>query len=220
MSKFIDIGTSRFFQTSDISSDTCIYKIAPEWWSRIYEYPWATQFAEPDDVCLDAACGVGHHLKFYLAKNCNHVYCCDIDPIMENPDAIFNVIKDNWGIDVYNSVLENAPKMDFKCSNISKLTYSDKMFDKIYCISVLEHLDQDTMSNAFMEFNRILKDDGFMVLTFDHPSINLDNLNELISNAGLKFAYDVNFEIPSDALESSDYFGLKCFRALLTKNNI
>lgn len=217
MDKFKDIGTSRFFKNSDINSDNFIYAISPYWWSRLYEYPWAGSFAESNDICLDAACGVGHHLKFYLAQHCSKVYCCDLDSTLNNPQSVFSSVKNGWGDDAYNSVLSNSHKMDFKCCSITSMPYDNNFFDKIYCISVLEHLSQNDMFNSLIEFKRVLKDDGFLVLTFDYPSVNLEYLNQLILDSGFKFAYDVNFDIPLDCLESAIYPGLKCFRALLIK---
>ncbi len=54
--------TSRFVQLSDDQSDYFVYKMPGEWWSRKYEYEWASQFCHESQVVLDAACGVEHPL--------------------------------------------------------------------------------------------------------------------------------------------------------------
>ena len=220
MDKFKNIGESCFIKTTDLKSNTCVFPISDVWWSRLYEYPWAMQFAEANDICLDAACGTVHHLKFYLAQACRTVYCCDLDPMMNTPNLIFESLMPTLSEDTYNNLLENASKMDFKCCNLSSLPYEDKFFNKVYCISVLEHLDTNTLKNSLMEFYRVLKDDGFIVLTFDYPSINLELLSTVIDECNLKFAYDVDFTIPQDCLDSHIYPGLKCFKALLVKKVI
>lgn len=84
----MDKYQSRFITTNDIREDEFVFKIGKNWWSRPYEYAWAAEFVEPDDVALDAACGVIHPLKFYLAQKCSEVYACDLDGAINAPEEI------------------------------------------------------------------------------------------------------------------------------------
>jgi hypothetical protein len=71
---------------------------------------------------------------------------------------------------------------------------------------------------AFREFNRVLKDDGLLILTFDYPDIQFPLLEKAMSQANLAFYGDVSFELPPDALYSKFHPPtLYCFRALLKK---
>lgn len=78
------------------------------------------------------------------------------------------------------------------------------MFDRVFCISVLEHLHdfftrhagwrvpgflrfafRRDIEQSLREFRRVLTEDGVIVLTFDHPNINLDYLFEVTAGTGL-----------------------------------
>lgn len=213
----INLIKSRFFTYDDENTNDFLYSIPKEWWSRLYEYVWAGHFVESSDVCLDAACGTGHHLKYYLAYNCSKVYACDLDSSIMNRTDMINGIGSGFGKEAQEKVEKVYDNIDFKVANLTALPYEDKKFDKIYCISVLEHLSYDVMENSFREFHRALKDDGLIILTFDFPSINLDLLSKALKNTGFSFLGEVDFNIPENVLNSWIYSGLKCFRAVLKK---
>jgi SAM-dependent methyltransferase len=118
---------------------------------------------------------------------------------------------------------------------VTNLPYRDGMFDRIFCISVLEHLDDffnrhagwrvpgllrfafhRAIEQSLREFRRVLTDDGVIVLTFDHPDINLDYLFEVTGDTGLEPAGEVRRDIPPDAL-FCEPLGLRCFRLVLKK---
>ncbi|MGL5245290.1 MAG: class I SAM-dependent methyltransferase [Sarcina sp.] len=210
-------GFSRFIKNTDYNTNDFIYNISEKWWSRLYEYPWAGKFAEKNDICLDAACGIEHHFKYYLAENCKKVYCCDLDERLNDREYVFSSVKEYFGEEAYNRILKNVEKITFDVCNLSKLSYNDKKFDKIYCISVLEHMSLSDRLNIFSEFKRCLKDEGIIILTMDYPSVNFDEFKEHLDNAGLKFKYGYDFNIPKDCLVSEVYEGLSCFRAVISK---
>jgi len=228
---------SRFFTTKDIKSTNFFFDLHPAWWSRIYEYPWAGEFAKPDDICLDAACGVSHPLKFYLLDHCREVYANDIDKRILSRDEMLKEIKEVYG---ETATLDEkyTNNIKYSTSNITRLPYPDNFFDKVYCISVLEHLkDHFNERKAFsiaqvdnfwgkflkkdiyrtiQEFKRVLKPGGLIVVTFDYPIINLEYFNEIIQKLGLHFAEKPDFKLPENALYS-DHFGLYCYRAVIKK---
>ena len=68
-----DLLTTRFFNTNDKRMDTVVFPLPSHWWSRFYEYAWAAEFCSENDVVLDAACGIPHPFKFYLAGKCKHM---------------------------------------------------------------------------------------------------------------------------------------------------
>ena len=190
---------SRFFRTDDLKRDNFIFDLPPHWWSRPYEYAWASKFAESDDIVLDAACGICHPLKFYLLDNCREVYACDIDKRILSPEEILKDIADDFGEETATYFPQKYLKNISYCqSSLTALPYEDKTFNKIYCISVLEHLDDifnkyskmidmgvfnrlfsRDMYLSLKEFKRTLKDDGLIILTFDYPTVNLKYLKKL-----------------------------------------
>lgn len=218
----MNIYDSRFFVHSDEKTDTTLLKLPYDWWSRFYEYPWASKFVNKDDIVLDAACGVCHPFKFYLTDHCKEVYACDLDPRVLSQDAILQDIAAFFGQDTANQMdTSYFQEVNLQQANLSNLPYHNKQFDKVFCISVLEHMDQESMLQAFQEFNRVLKDNGLLILTFDYPDIQFPLLNRAITEAGLKFYEDVSYELPSDVLYSRFHPPtLYCFRAVLKKKDI
>ena len=206
---------SRFINGSDLQTDTMVYKLRSTWWSRFYEYAWATTFVEPGATVLDAACGISHPLKFYLADHCASVYACDIDERINHKDSILREIMDDLGPEAAQSIgSEYFDRIHFDHTDLAQLPYSNGMFDTIFCISVLEHLNLSTLQSALREFNRTLKPEGIIVLTFDYPQIDLTLLQTIIQKEGLSFYGSVDFTLTADAISSN---GLHCFRAVLTK---
>ena len=70
-----DQYATRFIRQSDPQTSKLIFKLPSTWWSRPYEYAWADKFVEPGDTVLDAACGIAHPFKFYLADKCFGCLC-------------------------------------------------------------------------------------------------------------------------------------------------
>ena len=50
-------------------------------------------FAKTEDICLDAAYGIPHPLKFYLISQWKEVYACDFDNKIEDKVAMINGVK-------------------------------------------------------------------------------------------------------------------------------
>lgn len=214
---------SKFFVHSDPRIDHMVYPIPIDWWSRPYEYAWAAKFAEKDDVVLDAACGIPHHFKFFLADTCKEVHVCDNDSRIMNGVQIREGVRQYHGETAVKTIVENdyLNKIEFRLGDITALSYQDKMFDKVFCISVLEHLESEELTlKTLNEFKRVLKDDGLIVLTYDYPDITPQILYKLASEAGLKFVNPkVEMDVPEGAIFSGQYYhrDLRCCMALLRK---
>ncbi len=237
---------SRFFTTADPKTNNFFFKLNSNWWSRFYEYPWAAKFIEKDDVSLDAACGISHPFKFHLADHCAETYALDIDSRILNKDAIKqDVIKDFGEVE---AVKINNDKyfqsINYVKAPLNKIPYPNKKFDKIYCLSVLEHINDwsgkllplnkftwlkklktDKFYKTMREFRRVLKDDGFIILTFDYPTVNLSYLKRNMARLSLEFISETSFNLTSDAIISpekitSNGSRLYCFRAVLRKKRI
>lgn len=227
--------TSRFFSTDDFCDRQFVFKMPEQWWSRKYEYHWASQFCEPDSVVLDAACGIEHPLKFYLNDHCQKCYACDLDPRLMNPEEIREITTTGFGIsDPAEFPRRYLEDVQYDLASLNRLPYDTAMFDRIFCVSVLEHLRDrlnrwPALSNlgplaqwlrrdirdSLAEFKRVLKPGGLIVLTFDYPRINLEYLQMVVHEVGLRFAGDTNFTLPSNAIHY-EAKKLNCFRALLT----
>lgn len=130
-------------------------------WSRQWEYPFVfSKIAEyqrnagPQSELriLDAGSGVTF-FPFYLASCFNHsfVSCCDYDYSLGN---------------AYSRLNGCLPgRVQFVPGDLRSLPFQNKVFDIVYCVSVLEHTD--AYSTIISEFRRVLKQAGMLVVTFD-----------------------------------------------------
>ncbi|MGO4496110.1 class I SAM-dependent methyltransferase [Paenibacillus sp. 2RAB27] len=217
------IDTSRFFTYEDTKNQDIFYRLPDHWWSRHYEYIWASHFVEKSDIVLDAACGLGHPFKYYLADKCKEVYACDMDErILDSNEIIkeleYYIGKEN--IDQINLPILSIPK--FAVSDISNLPYEDAKFDVAFCISVMEHIeDTEVQLRSLQEFKRVLKDDGKLIITVDYPDVDVESFLSLIAASELQLVGDHDFTKPDNAI-TSDYYGrdLWCIRFVLEKINL
>lgn len=124
-------------------------------WSRQYEYTWAIQHSNlnKEHICLEAG-GAYAVFKYALAKRCKKVVCIDI-----NQDYLDKAIKSSQRLGFSNIEFENSFIQKYK---------TEQKFDRIYCLSVLEHIENkndriDCLKNMF----GLLKSGGELYLSFD-----------------------------------------------------
>lgn len=217
--KATEFMESRYIRQSDPKTDTLVFPLHPAWWSRPYEYEWARRFARPDDVVLDAACGISHPFKFWLAEHCREVHACDWDERILSEEAIRLDIVSDFGEQAAQDLPESTlVRLHRAKANLAQLPYESGKFDRVFCISVLEHLDTGTMLRAFREFARVLKPKGQLIATFDVPEMRPDLLETIMAVTGLTIEDKLNVNEPDDAIWS-DMYGtpIRCFRAVICK---
>ena len=75
---------------------------------------------------------------------------------------------DYFGIDITESALKDAevrcPHAQYQCGNLSHTGYPDRFFDVVTCTEVIEHIYE--WRQILMEFHRILKPEGRLIITF------------------------------------------------------
>lgn len=78
-------------------------------------------------------------------------------------------IKSGVGLDyeVENKRENNIEYVNYKFAG--KLPFNDKSFNKIFLLAVLEHIETNEVKRLFLEFKRILKNDGKIILTTPTP---------------------------------------------------
>lgn len=194
--------TSRFFTIEDdamIQLDD--FTIPQEWWSRPFEYQWASKFLKREHVILDAGCGIAHPFKFFASKKVGHVIAVDNDTAIMGLEPVDNIEFVNADISDLNGKVE------------------DESIDTVFCISVLEHMYPQNALDALKEFKRVVKPDGQVILTMDHPYLPTETFINLVNEAGLQFAGTVDFEIDKHKVIKGPYNNMKCFRAVLVKDD-
>lgn len=124
-------------------------------WSRIFEYPWVLLNGnlQKSDVVLDAAGGDGV-LQVLLAAATR---------------VVFNI--DNSHKNLYRGAKRYSKNKAFRrvihqLGDIRSLwIVPDHFFDKVVCVSVLEHLDPP--EQALAELWRVLESGGRLLVTMD-----------------------------------------------------
>jgi len=130
------------------------YQPSPLHWSRQVEWPWAVRAAglKPYHDCLDVGSGWSV-LKYAIAKRCRFVECVDIDP----PS-----VEKAWA-----TTRKMGPRnLMHAQADVAHLPYDDDFFDRVFCVSVLEHVKVDHAA-CVREMVRVLKPGGALLVTLD-----------------------------------------------------
>jgi SAM-dependent methyltransferase len=172
------------------------------WMSRSWEYPWAILNS---DVSLDTKIldvGSGYSLfPLYLAQRSDHVDSVDTAEKQMRMlcPALAEILK---------------LKVNYFVDDAANLSAKDNTYDYVFCISVLEHLEEEVEHGtpinrhakkldrkAIREFLRVIRPGGRVVLTLDYAS-------EDVSQRSFHFDYvkELIEEFRADLLEPFDKF--------------
>jgi SAM-dependent methyltransferase len=141
---------------------------------RLWEYPWAILNSDisKETQILDVGSGVSL-FPLYLARLSNHVNSLDTNAY--HMKYISPVLAELSGV-----------KINYFTGDAIHLSAEDNTYDYIFCISVLEHLEQKMENGilvnkhtnkldrvAIREFLRTIKPGGKIILTLDYGNSNL-----------------------------------------------
>lgn len=152
--------------------------VSPLHWSRQFEWPWALHHAELRSWHQVLDVGGGWSVfKYALAKRCHSVTSLEVDG------------------EFINKTKESIRRLGFNnihqvCGDVRTLPrHYTGTFDRVFCISVLEHVDGNH-ALAIEEMMQVLKPDGCLLLTFD---IRIQGENKTDGNFYLdrQSAYDL-----------------------------
>ncbi|MBI4656173.1 MAG: class I SAM-dependent methyltransferase [Elusimicrobia bacterium] len=156
-----------------------------------WEYPWTIVHGsfEPGMPVLDCGCGRGF-LQIYLAlKGCN-VHSVDVST-MKTKDLrkFWNLVqkyklplKENRESAIKNLAKRYNTSINFKVASISRLPYENASFDRVYCISALEHMNPGEDEEAVREMCRVLKPGGRLLITVDFSPVSLPDRRSYNAN--------------------------------------
>lgn len=131
-------------------------------WSRVWEYPYVYLHLkryrqEHSGGELPKVADIGSGVTFFpfsVARLGYDVICADTDVVCE-PD-----------LRRAGTIVEQNPgRVEFRLIKSSSLPFEDSECDLVYCISVLEHIED--FENTVREISRILKNEGLLYLTID-----------------------------------------------------
>jgi len=85
--------------------------------------------------------------------------------------------------------------------SLDKMRFEDQFFDRVFCISVIEHLPEQIAYAGMREMSRVLKKGGLLVVTVDNdgPHVNpalRGKHGELIAATGLSLCGESDFVVP------------------------
>lgn len=190
-------------------------------WSRAWEYPWAIMAAEMQGHSfrtLDVG-GGGSPFAIYLAQNGHETYV--IDPSLNQGlssfvnreksfyrnmrSIIFNLIlkvtgiRKIWG----NSAKSKMNVVYYYPHSATDIKFPDKYFDRVFCLSVMEHIPTETWEQCLREFERVLKPGGRLIITLDMSALDADGrlYLKLINNCKLKLIGNPYYEVPISLMD-------------------
>ncbi len=135
---------------------------------RRVEYPWAILNAKLEKIMkiLDVGSGISQ-FPIYLASKGHDVISIDNDEILM--ERLSPKLAE-WA----------GTKVNYVIGNATEIKFADNTFDRVFCISVLEHLEEESVNGKLVNYHkknldvkaihemlRVLKVGGLLVLTFD-----------------------------------------------------
>lgn len=185
-----------------ILSSELILRSNQLWMARLWEYPWAILNSDisPNSKVLDV--GSGWSLfPLYLAQRSRNIDSIDTDE--RQMKLLSPVLADILKL-----------KVNYFVDDALNLSAKDNTYDYVFCISVLEHLEEEMENGipinrhtnkldriAIREFIRVIKPGGRVILTLDYASKDIS-----LRSFDFDYVKDLIDEIRPNLLEPFDRF--------------
>jgi SAM-dependent methyltransferase len=157
--------------TGERFTPECVREI---WYEHFHRYALATRWCAGKRT-LDAACGEGYGSAL-LAKSASSVEAVDIsEQTITHARQRYGQLKD----------------LGFHVADCTTLPFGDDEFDRVVSFETLEHLEAH--DELLAEFRRVLKPDGFLVLSSPDKAIYSDQHNT-VNEYHVKELYREEFE--------------------------
>ena len=187
----------------------------PEFYaSRLWEYPWAILESklEPGLRCADVGCGQTP-FTIYLKEvmNCEVV---GFDRVVDIAQSSYP----GWGV---CADFPARTGIEFKRSEMNTLDAPDASFDRVYCLSVIEHIsDPNHKFEGMREMARILRPGGIAMITVDtNLKKRIADPLQLIWESGLSIhgVMDLTMSVErlgifNDGKQPADVFGFALYK--------
>jgi len=205
------LNKARFLWWDRIKNSSAFYG------SRFWEYPFAIISAElkAGMKCADIGCGSTPFTPFLceLVGKTN-VFGFDKDFIQDDST------ESHYSFGARESVINKAG-FQFYQTSFTKTDFNDNYFDRIFCISVLEHIeDPKIKGDGIMEMVRILKPGGRLIITFDLGINNpLNSPLKIIEISGLLPFGELDLKWPKERFVNYGNSNVDVFGLVLTKKS-
>jgi SAM-dependent methyltransferase len=185
-------------------------------WSRAWEYPWAILAAElgPRPLAALDVGGGGSPFAVYLASRGHESHLAD-PSLDQGTSFVFDPRKS-----LYRNVRSLAKRLLFRAAGIhslwglprdggrgrvdhhpfpaDRLGFPDRRFDRVFCLSVMEHIPRTLWGGCVREFERVLRPGGRLIVTLDMTPEEADArlYRELVSHCTLPLLGDPDYDVP------------------------
>lgn len=182
------INNQRFNWADKITAKPMYYA------ARMWEFPYAIYEAKLEHGMKVADVGCGNTpFTALLAEKVGAKNVTGFDPDYIQDDTI----EGHSHFGARKSFIE-AIGIQFHNDGMTKMTAEDDTFDRVFCISVLEHIDDIAVKQqGLKEMARILKPGGKLILTFDCGiKMPLNDIYQNIQFTGLVPSGSIDFHWP------------------------
>ena len=185
-------------------------------WSRNWEYPWsvlASEFKNNSYKIIDVG-GGGSSFARYLSE-CGYD-CIVCDPSLNQ--GLNVVINRNKGL--YRNVRTLIFQLILRLTGITRLwgkpsknendsvlyypysaediQFPNNYFDRVFCLSTMEHIPVENWNQCMNEFERVLKPGGRLIITIDMGTQYANNRQymELVNCCSIELIGDPHYSVP------------------------
>lgn len=81
-------------------------------------------------------------------------------------------------------------------------------FDRIFCVSTLEHLFPEERARTLASFAKKLAPEGLLVLTVDYPEVTPEELSRAAKHAGLVLVSTAEIGAPPAGTLTNGYYSI------------
>jgi len=146
-------------------------------WSRIYEWKYVLDIIKkikPKSIHNTSCGGLN-------VGDCLHLTFCD-DIKKEVQIALHS---DVWGRNNYVGIEKKPEGKDYIFYDI--LTTHEDKYDMVLNISTIEHLKNKDRIFVILNLLHQLNDGGHLILTFDYPDVDLNQINKFVNQEPKNF---------------------------------
>lgn len=185
-------------------------------WSRAWEYPWAMIASEIQGHSfriLDVG-GGGSPFAIYLEKHGHESYVIDpslnqgLNAVINKSKGLyrnirsllfywvlrFTGVKRIWGKQAFNK----KNPVHYYPYSATDIHFPDNFFDRVFCLSLMEHIPVEFWEQCIKEFERVLKPGGRLIITLDMstPQANDHFYLKLVDCCSLRLIGDPDYDVP------------------------
>ena len=185
-------------------------------WSRAWEYPWAILAADLGTHLLRTldVGGGGSAFALYLADlgHQSHVTDPSLDRgasfVLDRQKSLYRNVRSLakrlvfraaglhalWGLPERNG----GARVFFHAHPADRLEFPDRHFNRVFCLSVMEHIPGGLWRASMQEFQRVLAPGGRLIITLDMTAEEADQhlYLELVVHCDLALLGDPRYDVP------------------------